>query len=96
MQAFMKDLPIEIQQIEIRGNLRTRKSLFENELDDVMGSKKMKDLYDNLEKLNLRLREMDVFEGVDIKLDIAESNPSKYVAGIVVGVKETSVPLLKV
>ena len=92
----MKDLPIEIKDIEIKGNLRTRKSLFENELSDVVNSKKIKDLHDSLVSLNLRLREMEVFESVDIMLDISESTPSKYVTGIVIGVKEASVPLLKV
>lgn len=95
--AFLKDNPVEIKHVEITGNKRTRTALFKRELCDVMKSSSLLILNTNLNDFSKRLRELEVFDFVDVKVDVASVKNNKYIVNVVIDVKEVSDrPMIKV
>lgn len=94
MKAYMKDLDVEITKVGIYGNHRTTVDFFKGELAGVIKSSRIHSLHSNLSKLSERLSSLEVFESVDVKLDVTSSTEDKYVADVVISVKES--PVLRI
>lgn len=93
-KAYMKDLPVQIKEITIDGNLRTKDDILKNELRhvaDVQGHS-IYALHKNLEQMTRRLENFGVYKSVDTILDVDSASDTAYEANIRLRVRETGIP----
>ena len=90
----MKDLPVEIKEITIDGNKRTKDEILKNELRHVANVQghSIYALHKNLEEMTKRLENFGVYKSVDTVLDVDSVDDTNYKANIRLRVKETGIP----
>lgn len=64
---------MKVQSVEIRGNHRTDRSFFDNELQEALSSDSFLELHTSLVKTTKRLESFDVFRSVKTEIKIPTS-----------------------
>lgn len=87
-----ENVPLTVHDVVIRGNMKTKESVIESEFKALKNATSLQEVFQIASVVNSRLREMDIFDAVDITIDAGPKElPGS--ANVVVEVVETRSPV---
>lgn len=87
-----ENVPLRVHEVVIKGNMKTKESVIESEIKALKNANSLQEVFQIASVVNSRLREMDIFDEVDITIDVGPKE-LPGTANVVVEVVETRSPV---
>jgi hypothetical protein len=94
MEHLNESYGVEIKDVKILGNRRTKDSFFSSEFKSSFEKKNLHDLHASLCKVTDKLLGSNLFDLVDVHLKVDSVEKEKYICNLEISIKEKSIPTL--